>query len=250
MSTRAVQIATEQHRAAGIGLGNALGIIAGRGTALAKTTPVSVTTGHAATAWTATQITLMAHKKRAKNNEPVGLFGIKGTVGHAVAQGLIAQGVTVIVNATGRTKTMAEALGCTVTSHEDLLSRCALLVGAATNGAVLAAHDIVQPTTIVDLALPPTIGRGPTQHSVKTVPGERLRLSGKITASFWGHLWLLFANYGSGCVFACFAEPAAKLMFDLPDTVGKRRLSLDTVNQYGRALSELGFSPEYESRAQ
>lgn len=247
MAARAAHLATEQHKVGVIGLGNALGVIAGRGTALAKTTTANVTTGHAATAWAATQITLMALEKRSNPDEPVGLFGIKGTVGHAVAQGLLAHGVSVVVSATGRTKAMAEALGCTVTSHADLLLSCSLLVGAATNGPVLAAQDIAQATTIVDLALPPTIGPGRTRHKVLTIPGETLYLSGKITASFWGRLWLLFANYGKGCVFACFAEPAAKTVFDLPDTIGQRRLSLETVNEYGRALTELGFSPHYES---
>ena len=142
---------------------------------------------------------------------------------------------------------MAEALGCSVMSKEELLSTCSLLVGAATKGPVLAAEEITQATTIVDLALPPTIGSGRAGYPIEIIPGESLLLSGKITASFWGKLWLLFANYGKGRVFACFAEPAAKTLFDLPDTIGQRRLSLATVNQYGDALTRLGFSPSCES---
>ena len=97
----AVELAEDQQRAAAlrvrgaelantagvqaIGLGNALAVVAGRGTDLESAVDTPVTTGHACTAWTCSMITKAAMEKHSLSGSRVGIIGFKGTVGDAVA---------------------------------------------------------------------------------------------------------------------------------------------------------------------
>ena len=90
-----------------VGLGNALGVVAQRGNGLAERVQTPVTNGQAATAWTATEITMEVLRRRGKNREPVGVLGMKSAVGDAICSRLTANGVPVVVAEQGRTATRA-----------------------------------------------------------------------------------------------------------------------------------------------
>ncbi|MFT7521952.1 MAG: putative amino acid dehydrogenase [Kiritimatiellia bacterium] len=220
-----------------IGLGSALAVVAGRGQALAERCAMPVTTGNASTAWAAAAITL-----EVCGDEPVGVLGFKGTVGDAVA-GALAEHRTVYVVATGRAARRAAQLGCRVVDLDELLAKCRVIVGASTTGPQLQPGRLQPGTVLVDLALPATLAKGERPAGVVELAGETLRWPGRVRGGAWGKLWLAFAGYGRGCVYACLAEPIAAARTDQVPWSQGRRLEVSAVKQAGRTLRDLGFEP-------
>jgi len=258
------QLVTHQHRAealrnraahiaveAGvrtIGLGNALAIVAGRGTLLQQSLPVPVTTGEACTAWTCARLVEMALTQHHLLGQPIGLLGFKGTVGHAVAAWLTDRGHRVWVAVTGASAGVAKELGCSVVTTEALIEGCPLLIGANTTGPILDGRKLVKTQLLIDLALPPTLTRNTRPKHLRVYGGETLRVPGRIRAGFWGHLWLMFAGYGRGCIYACLAEPAVGAALGPEHCQRGRRLTVSDLDKAGRALLELGFHPVLRRR--
>lgn len=253
----AEDLATDQHRAlalqkraAGvamalgaraIGLGNALAVVAGRGSALASAVDTRVTTGHASTAWAAASIVGQVLEDRGTPRGPVGVLGFRGTVGHGAAALLRAQGVEVWVDARGHAARLADDLGCRPVPLEEVPRHATVLLGASTTGPVLDPCHLQEGTILVDLSLPPTLRPGPRPRGLRIVAGERLVVTGGIRRDGWGVLWLWMAQYGRGAVFACFAEPAALALTQEPPFSGGRRLSVAAMRRAGDALVGLGF---------
>ena len=234
--------AAEAHGASVIGLANALGVVAGRGAMLQHQTSLPVTSGQAATAWACAEITRSALVRAGVPRGPVGVLGFVGTVGDAVAALLAAGGIDVRVEAIGpAVARRAEAVGCRAEPLDQILAECRVLVGAATTGPNLAPSRVRPGTVLVDLALPPTLEPGPLPQGFTRISGEALTAPGHLRGGFWGSLWLYFAGYGKGRVFACFAEPAAMALTGERNFSGGRRLDLDRVRAVGSVLRHLGF---------
>jgi predicted amino acid dehydrogenase len=232
----------EAHGAQVIGLANALGVVAGRGSELQRHTSLPVTSGQASTAWACTEITRAQLARRGTPRGPVAVFGFTGTVGDAVATLLASEGVDVRVEAAGAALAKrAESVGVRALEREELLATCDVLVGANTTGPVLSPKALRPDTWLVDLALPPTLEPGPLPKGFLRVPGEVVHVPGRMRAGFWGRLWLLFAGYGRGRVFACFAEPAVMALTGERDFSRGRRLDVARVRAVGLALRHLGF---------
>lgn len=241
---RAVQLA-EQAGVRAIGLGSALGVVAGRGAPLAAHTNLPVTTGDASTAWACARITA---RLATEHPGPIGVIGAKGTVGDAVVQWLVDAGHEVLVDVQGRAARRAETVGARAVDRETLLERCRLVVGASTTGPVLSPSELSPGTRLVDLALPPTLEPGPLPSGCRVFAGETLVVPGRIRAGFWGRVWLTMAAYGRGCVFACLAEPIALALEPGVIDSRARRLPLDQVKAAGQALEHLGFHPVVRRR--
>jgi predicted amino acid dehydrogenase len=240
LERRAAQIAVG-HGARAIGLGNALSVVAARGSALAGELEVPVTTGHASTAWATVEITRAVLEARGSNQGPVGVLGYRGTVGGAVAACLAEGGARVIVDASGRAARLAAKAGCEVVSGPEQVAAAArVLVGASTTGPTLQPSAVQPNTTLVDLALPPTLFPGARPEGLQVLAGERIRVPGALRRGAWGALWLGFAQYGRGCVFACFAEPLALALGGEVPPSG-RRVGPAEVAAAGAALTALGF---------
>lgn len=241
LGVRAIR-AAEAHGASVIGLANALGVIAGRGAMLQHHTSLPVTSGQAATTWACAEITKSALARAGLRRGPVGVLGFTGTVGDGVASLLAAQGIEVRVEAIGpAVARRAEAVGCLSQPLDQILTECRVLVGAATTGPNLAPSRVRRATLLVDLALPPTLEPGPLPDGFKRISGEALIVPGALRGGFWGWMWLFFAGYGQGRVFACFAEPAAMALTGERNFSGGRRLDLDRVRAVGSVLGHLGF---------
>lgn len=247
LSRRAAEIA-RQHGSRAIGLGNALAVVAGRGSVLAEEVPVPITTGHACTAWTCAAITEKAMTAHQLQNQPIGILGFKGTVGEAVAAQLIANGHKVLVTVSGSAAKRAENMGCEVVSKPELLSSCPILVGASTTGPILDGSSLCQTQVLIDLALPPTLYPKTRPKGLRIYAGEPLQLPSPIKAGFWGRIWLLLAGYGRGCVYACFAEPLLGALKGKQYCHTGRRLTAEQTNAAGLALTELGFTPVLRRR--
>lgn len=160
-----------------VGLGSVLSVVAGRGVALEEACGIPVTTGHAATAWAAWRIT-----ERLRRGRPVGVIGGRGAVGRALVE--LLDGV----------------------ADPAVPGDYSLLVGAHTTGGTLAPEALRPGTTLVDVALPPTLS-GPAPAGVTVVPGERLRIPAGWERDLWGWVFHLVAGYGLFHVYACLLEP-------------------------------------------
>lgn len=203
--TRAVQVVAPVDA---VGLGSVLSVVAGRGTALQDATGVAVTTGNAATAWAAWRTV-----EGLRAGRPVAVLGGRGTVGRA----------------------LVELLGAA--SDPPDLGNYPVVVGASTTGGTLDPSRLSPGTTLVDVALPPTL-TGPAPPGVTVVPGERLPLPAGYRRDAWGHLFHLVAGYGHGHVYACLLEPLVAVLAGrrTPWAQG-RALSADTVRAFGDAAT-------------
>ena len=240
---RAGEIAHEMGAAA-VGLGNALGVVAGRGTHLAENLPIPVSTGHSSTAWTCARITLLAQERHALQSQPIGILGFKGTVGDAVAQALREAGQQVWVDATGKAAVRrAEKLGCQIAPREQLVARCRLIIGTTTTGPAISGHLLTNEHILIDLALPPTLEPGTHPRGLRIYAGETLRLPGTVRANVWGWIWLALAQYGKGCIYACLAEPVLGAKYGADACHLGRRITLSQLAKTGERLQQLGFQP-------
>ena len=239
LQVRAAEIAQDAG-AKYIGLGNALAVVAGRGEALSGVCPLPVTTGHAATAWACAKIATEVLQQRKQRR--VGLVGFGGTVGQAVAAVLRRQDIEVHVDASGKKVTrQAQSLGCIPCELEELARKSDILIGASTTGPMLDPGWLRDGATLVDLALPPTLRPGRRPPGLTVVGGETLEVPGALRGGFWGTLWLTFANYGHGAIYACLAEPVAMAMRSRRGWSQGRRLTPEAVAEVGENLEVLGF---------
>jgi fatty aldehyde-generating acyl-ACP reductase len=245
LQIRAARIA-EAEGVSVIGLGSALAVVAGRGTALAEQTPLPVTTGQAATAWACAEITVRAHESV---GGPIGVLGYAGAVGEAVAHRLRARGLEVIVDAQGKAaQRRADDIGATRAPIEEVVARARLLVGTSTTGPLLDPQKVPANRVLVDLALPPTLASGPRPPGWTILGGETLRVPGRRRGGFWGTLWLAFAGYGRSAIYACVAEPAVMAITGHRGFSAGRHLNPEHVDAVGRELQRLGFQPELRPR--
>lgn len=214
---RAVQIAAP---ISFVGLGSVLAAVAGRGAALQDACGIPVTTGNAATAWCAAEVA-----RRVAHGRRIGVLGGRGAVGRAVADLLLEEGLEVVVD------------------PQDVRA-FPVLVGAHTTGGVLSPSALAPGTTLVDVALPPTLsGRAPP--GVTVLAGESLALPPGWRRDLWGHVFHVVAGYGRKSVYACLVEPLVALREGrtVPYAQG-RRLNLQDVRAFGRAARAAGFVPE------
>jgi len=165
-----------------------------------------------------------------------------------VAARLHSMGHKVLVNVSGAAAKTAREIGCEPVSEEELLERCPTLVGASTTGPILDGKKLQANKILIDLALPPTLTPKSRPKALRVYAGEPLQVPGRIRASFWGRLWLFFARYGRGCIYACFAEPIIALLEDAELCRTQRRLTLSEVEMAGAALVKLGFTPILKRR--
>lgn len=214
---RAVQIAAPVQF---VGLGSVLAVIAGRGAALQDACGIPVTTGNAATAWCAAEVT-----REVAGGRPVAVLGGRGAVGRAIADVLASDGVAVTLDP-------ADAHGFPV------------VVGASTTGGVLPPSALDPDATLVDVALPPTLsGRPP--RGLTVLAGESLALPPGWGRDVWGHLFHVLAGYGWSSVYACLVEPLVALRSgrSTPFAQG-RRVGVEDVRAFGAAARAAGFVPE------
>jgi predicted amino acid dehydrogenase len=213
MMERAVQIAAPVQF---VGLGSVLAAVAGRGAALQEACGIPVTTGNAATAWTAAEVV-----KRVAAGRPVAVLGGRGAVGKAIA----------------------DQLPGAVLDPDDVRA-FPVVVGASTTGGVLAPDALAPGATLVDVALPPTL-TGPPADGVTVLAGESLSLPPGWRRDAWGHVFHLVAGYGWRSVYACLIEPLLALRVDrrAPFAQG-RRVRAEDVRAFGDAAMAAGFAPE------
>jgi predicted amino acid dehydrogenase len=206
---RAVQIAGAVRA---VGLGSVLSVVAGRGVALQERCGLPVTTGNAATAWAAWRTA-----ERLRGGRPVGVIGGRTTVGRA----------------------LTELLGATADPQD--LRDFRLLVGCHTTGGTVDPARLAAGTTLVDVALPPTL-TGPPPPGVEVVPGERLPLPAGWTRNGWAWCFHVAAGYGLQHVYACLLEPLVAVLEgrDTPWQQG-RALTADTVRAFGDAAARAGL---------
>jgi predicted amino acid dehydrogenase len=222
MMLRAVQLAAPVDF---VGLGSVLAVVASRGVALQEACGVPVTTGNAATAWTASEVVLRLVAGR--SDAPVAVLGGRGAVGRAIAERLRGRGLSVELD-----------------PEPAQVARFRWVVGASTTGGILAPDALAPGTTLVDVALPPTL-MGPPPRGVRVVAGESLSLPSDWTRDGWGHLFHVVAGYGHASVYACLTEPLLALRTGrrTPFAQGRRVLA-DDVEAFGAAATAAGFVPE------
>ncbi|MBM4390060.1 MAG: hypothetical protein FJ090_02970 [Deltaproteobacteria bacterium] len=207
--TRAVQVIQP---VSVVGLGSALSVVAGRGTALQEATGIPVTTGNAATAWAAWQTV-----ERLRAGREVAVVGARGSVGRA----------------------LVELLGAAADPPD--LRRFPVVVGAHTTGGTVDPSALAPGTTLVDVALPATLS-GPAP-GITVVPGEKLPLPPGYRRDLWGRLFHVVAGYGHGHVYACLLEPLVAVLAGrrTPWAQG-RTLSAATVRAFGEAFTAAGLA--------
>lgn len=210
-----------------VGLGGALSVVAGRGTALQESCGLPVTTGNAATAWAA--VTLCRRVLREPGSSPgrqrVAVLGTKGTVGKAVAELLRADGFEVGAD------------------PEDLRS-WPVVAGCHTTGIGLDPDRLAPDATLIDVALPRTLARRPPP-TMRVLKGESLILPPGWERDLWGWALHILAGYGTRSVYACLIEPMVALAAGRETAWQQgKRLSAETVQQFGAAAEALGFAPE------
>ena len=247
LQMRAAEIA-EDTGARAIGLGNALAVVAGRGSHLSQNTNTPITTGDACTSWTCARIVELAIIRHKLEQCPIGILGFNGTIGDAIAASLRQQKHDVYVTGREVTRKRAQALGCTFVTQDEMLNMCPILIGANTTGPMIDGNKMRQTQVLIDLALPPTLIAGTKPKSLKIYAGEPLRAAGRIKASFWGHIWLRFAQYGRGCIYACLAEPILGVIGGPEYCRTRKRLALTHVESVGKKLTALGFTPVLKRR--
>jgi predicted amino acid dehydrogenase len=215
--TRAVQIAAPVQF---VGLGSVLAAVAGRGAALQEACGIPVTTGNAATAWTACEVV-----RRVAEGRPVAVLGGRGAVGKSIAERLSARGHRVALD------------------PEDVRS-WPVVVGASTTGGVLAPEALAPDAILVDVALPPTL-TGPAPAGVRVYAGESLALPPGWRRDGWGHVFHLAAGYGWRSVYACLVEPMLALRTGRTRPFAQgRRLAQQDIEDFGAAAIAAGFTPE------
>jgi predicted amino acid dehydrogenase len=212
---RAVQLAAP---VAMVGLGSVLSAVAGRGGPLAQACGIPVTTGNAATAWCAAAVAARVADGR------VAVLGGGGTVGRALVE--LLDGVP---------------------DPQDLRA-FRTVVGAHTTGGVLDPARLAPGTTLIDVALPPTLA-GPTPPGVRVLAGESVALPPSWRRDGWGWVFHVVAGYGLRSVYACLLEPLVALASgrERPWAQGRRLVAEDVV-AFGAAAAALGFEPELRSR--
>ncbi len=203
-----------------IGLGSVLAVVASRGAALQQETGVPVTTGNAATAWTALTVASAVHE-----SGPIAVLGSGGPVGRAVAA-------------------MLREEGFTVEEDPDDCRPFRLLVGAHTTGGILPPEQLSAGATLVDVALPPTLA-GPAPRGVRVLKGESIALPRGWRRDVWGHLFHIISPFGHQSTYTCLLEPLVAVLTGRREPFAQgRRLSLDAVREFGRAATAFGFYPE------
>jgi predicted amino acid dehydrogenase len=125
----------------------------------------------------------------------------------------------------------------------------AVVVGASTTGGILAPDALSPGTTLVDVALPPTL-TGPPGPGVTVLAGESLSLAAGWRRDAWGHVFHVVAGYGSRSVYACLVEPLLALRTGrrAPFAQG-RRVRAEDVAAFGDAAMAAGFGPELKRLA-
>lgn len=195
-----------------VGLGSVLAAVAGRGKALEEACGIPVTTGNAATAWAAVTVA-----RRVANGKPIAVLGGRGAVG----------------------KVIAEMLGATV--DPDDLSGFSVVIGAHTTGGVLAPSALAPGTTLIDVALPPTLS-GPPLAGTRVLPGESVALPAGWRRNFWGWCFHIVAGYGVSSVYACLLEPMMALQTGRTSAFAQGRIvRADAVLSFGAAAEAAGF---------
>ncbi len=206
-----------------IGLGSVLAAVAGRGAALEEACGIPVTTGSAATAWTACEVV-----RKVADGRPVAVLGGRGAVGRAIAERL-------------------ERGGLRVGIDPDDVAAWPVVVGASTTGGVLAPAALGPGAILVDVALPPTL-TGPPPPGVRVYAGESLRLPAGWRRDGWGHLFHVVAGYGWGSVYACLIEPMLALRTGRARPFAQgRRVRAEDVDAFGEAAIAAGFTPELKA---
>ncbi len=212
---RAVQLAAPVEV---VGLGSVLAAVAGRGVALEAAIGVPVTTGNAATAWAATEVT----RRVAAGHRRVAVLGARGATGRVIAERLA-------------------ALGFEVGADPERLAAWPVVVGAHTTGGVVSPSDLAPDAVLVDVALPPTLS-GPPPPGVRVYAGEALALPAGWRRDVWGHVFHIVAGYGWDTVYACLAEPLVALREGRARPYAQgRRVRLDDVEAFGEAATRAGF---------
>ncbi len=195
-----------------VGLGSALAAVAGRGSVLEAACGIPVTTGNAATAWAAVTVA-----RRVANGRPIAVLGGKGAVGRVIA----------------------EMLGAAVDPPD--LAGFAVVVGAHTTGGVLAPEALGAGTTLVDVALPPTLS-GRAMPGTLVLPGESVALAPGWRRNAWGWCFHLVAGYGLQSVYACLLEPLIALQTGRSTPFAQGRMVRpDAVVAFGVAAEAAGF---------
>lgn len=206
---RAVQIAGPVSH---VGLGSVLSVVAGRGAALEAACGIPVTTGNAATAWAAWQTT-----EQIRGPHKVGIVGAKGTVGRA----------------------LVPLLGADPDPQD--LRDYRILVGTHTTGGTVPADRLAPGTTLVDVALPPTLA-GKPPPGVRVVPAERLPLPRGWSRDAWGWVFHVAAGYGVNHVYACLLEPLVAVLDGRSQAWQQgRSLTPETVREFGVTAERCGL---------
>jgi predicted amino acid dehydrogenase len=227
---------------AAVGLGSVLAVVAGRGEALAERVNVPVTTGAAATSWAALGNTLRVHERL---GGPIAVLGASGTVGDALVEALCGLGHEVIAGGAGKAlERRCKTLGAKLLPEEEAAGAARVVVGAATTGGTLAPEHLQPHSVLIDVALPPTLQRGPLPPGVVILAGEAVDLPRGWTRGLWGQLYHLFAGYGPQQIFACLAEPMVMAIQGrtTPFALG-RRLKPGALIEFTEAARELGLTP-------
>jgi predicted amino acid dehydrogenase len=242
--TQAVDVAEQsQGPLHAVGLGSLLAVVAGRGTSLGQQVEPLVTTGNAATAWSALHNVLEAG--RLLKVRRAALLGFGGTVGGVLAQALVEAGWDLVVGGTGKAlERRAKKLGVPLLPEDQAARGQRLVVGAATTGGTLDPSALDPDTWVLDVALPPTLKEGPRPRGVRVLSAEAVALPQGWRRDGWGAIYPYFAGYGPRQVFACLIEPMvlAALGGTEPWAQG-RRLKVERVHAFGEAARSLGFRP-------
>lgn len=229
-----------------VGLGSLCAVVAGRGEglvdALGEAAP-PITTGAAATAWAAAENALAVLRER--GDRRAALIGVGGAVGGAVARRLLAADIEVLAVCKGRAQVRkAERLGARGVELQEALAETRLLVGASTNGGLVAPGDLAEHTVVVDVALPATLGPGTAPHGVTVLAGEAVTLPNGWVRGFWGWLYHALAGYGPWQLYACVVEPLVMAVTRrrAPFALG-RSVDDDDLETFAAAAAELGIRP-------
>jgi predicted amino acid dehydrogenase len=192
-----------------------LSVVAGRGKELQARCGIPVTTGNAATAWAAAVVARgVAGQRR------VAVLGARGAVGRA----------------------LVELLGAEADPPD--LGEYEVVVGAHTSGGVLDPGALRPGTTLVDVALPPTLSAAP-RPGTTVLAGESVRLPRAWRRDGWAYIFHLAAGYGLSHVYACLLEPYLALRTGRGEPFAQgRALALDAVHSLAAAAEAEGFRPE------
>jgi acetylornithine/succinyldiaminopimelate/putrescine aminotransferase/predicted amino acid dehydrogenase len=226
-----------------IGLGSMTGIVGGRGTVVAESSPVAVTTGNSLTAYTALQnvFETAAELNIDLARETVAVVGIPGSIA-SVAAMLIAPhcGRLLLVGrrASGPAQRLAQQLSAEFfTDVPEALAQATIVISATSSGSCIEQAWLRPGTLVVDVGVPTDVrGSFAERDDVLFLTGGLIRVPepmGQASRLLW---------FQHGMIPSCLGETMLLALEEREECLSLgRELQPETVQEIGSIARSHGF---------